>query len=746
LSLPLIIPVEIWHGTCFCHDSEKQAPNFGALPRARHASGAKNPVTAMNQSRRDFLQTTSLLAAALPLANLRLGAADTPSMTTKTPVPATLKRGLLFDDADLPRIRANTTDPRFAELWKTMLAADVAADTDFLEHKVRLTNHVIDLLHIQKILERSSFIYLVKRDPGQLALAKRAMNRMLDYPEWDSFVEGGKQVLGLQRATEGTFALLLAMDCLGDAVTAAERAAVEQAVLTKGVPACHAAVYGMKYPDRVKGWDWNPRSEVDEFRNISLKRWPLILNATNLKIIPTACLGMAACYFRGRLPQADGWLELARSSAKAFSTMYGSDGCYDEGVSYWGYTTLYLALFAEVLWRTQGIDDRQLINYPGSVRYALTMTNPTIDDHRKVRDFTHVQGYTMPTVKPEFDIVNFGDANGAVDVSVAAWVRRTHGDELSQYVAREIGEAKFHFGLIWYDPAASEAPPEPALLDHRMANDLVVSRTGWHAKDNVLALRSGGPANHEHADRNSVIFKAHGERLLHDPFRAAYVRAQPRWVLRTTEAHTAVLIDGKGHQYHQGEEGTNASWAVASVIDYRTGSGWMTVTSDATEAYSLVNDKVVRVHRTLVYLKPDIVIFLDRVALKDATATVQVRFQANNEDLAGQVAIDGDDFLITRPHATLLGRVARAAGRTVRAGQLALEEKDGVYPFAEVNSAAAAEHEILTVCSASPAGQAQGKLVITHADGTWRVQGTQGGLAVNVSLQAAGNAAPVVTV
>jgi hypothetical protein len=82
----------------------------------------------------------------------------------------------------------------------------------------------------------------------------------------------------------------------------------------------------------------------------------------------------------------------------------------------------------------------------------------------------------------------------------------------------------------------------------------------------------------------------------------------------------------------------------------------------------------------------------------------------------------------------------------VRAGQLALEEKDGVYPFAEVNSAAAAEHEILTVCSASPAGQAQGKLVITHADGTWRVQGTQGGLAVNVSLQAAGNAAPVVTV
>jgi hypothetical protein len=667
-------------------------------------------------------------------------------MTPNSPASPTLHRGLLFDQADQPRISANTKDPRFAELWKTMLEGDIAADTEFLEHQLRLTNHVMDLLRLQKIMERSSFIYFVNRDPAQLALAKLAMRRMTEFPEWDSFVEGGRQVLALQRASEGTVALLLTMDFLGDAVTPAEREAVEQAVLTKGIPACHATVYGLKYPDRVQGWDWNPRSEVDDFRNISLKRWPIILNATNLKIIPTSSLGIAACYFRGRLPQADAWLELARSSAKSFSTMYGSDGCYDEGVSYWGYTTLYLALFAETLWRTQGIDDRQLINYPGSVRYALSMTLPTINDHRRIPDFQHVQGFIMPMIKPEFDVVNFGDANGGVDVSVAAWVRRTHGDELSQYVAREIGEAKFHYGLIWYDPKASGVPPEPALLDHRMANDLVVSRTGWHAPDNVLALRSGGPGNHEHADRNSVVFKAYGERLLHDPFRAAYVRTQPRWLLRLTEAHTAVLINGKGHQYHDGSEGTNASWAVATVIGFNTGPGWMTVTSDVTDAYQLVNAQVTRVHRTLVYLKPDVVIFLDRVALKDAKASVQVRFQAYNEDLGGEVTVDGGDFLITRPNASLLGRVAPAAGRTVIASKLNLEEKDGIYPFAEVESAESAEHEILTVCSAQPKGGTHGKLEITSSAGQWRVRGTHGGLAIDVSLAAAGSGAPVIKI
>jgi hypothetical protein len=657
-----------------------------------------------------------------------------------------VRRGLFFDESDLPRIRANTTDPRFAEYWQAQLGADISADTKFLTDELRLTNHVVHLLRAQRILERASFIYLVNREPAQLALAKLAMRRMLDYPEWDSFLEGGRQVMGLQRATEGTVALLQALDCLGDAVTAAERAEVEQAVLTKGVPACYTPIYGMKYPDRVQGWSWNPRSEVDEFRHISLKRWPLIINATNLKIIPTACLGIAACYFRGRLPQAEGWLELARSSAKAFSTFYGSDGAYDEGVSYWGYTTLYLALFAEVLWRTQGIDDRNLINYPGTVRYALCNTMPTVNDHRKLADFTHIKGYTMPTVKPEFDIVNHGDSNGGIDVSVAAWVSRTHGDALSQFVAREIGEAKHLYGLIWYDPQAPSTAPEPALLDRRLSNDIVISRTGWKTDDNVLALRSGGPGNHEHADRNSVVFKAYGERLLHDPFRAAYMVQNPRWMLRLTEAHTAVLIDGKGHQYHDGSEGTNASWAFSRVIDFRTGDGWMTVTSDATDAYQLVNDRVVRMHRTLVFLKPDVVVFLDRVALKDATASVQVRFQLYNEDFGGQLAVDGQEFTITRPHATLLGRVASGGLVQVSAGRLPLEEKDGEQQFAEVSSAAAGEHEIVTVCSARPAGEAHGKLRISREGGHWRVQGRHGDRVVNVSLATAGDVAPVVTV
>ena len=84
----------------------------------------------MNTTRRTFLQTTSLLAATLPLTNLRLAGAESSAPTA----PAGRGRGLFFDESDLPRIRANTTDPRFAAYWQSLVTADLVDDTDFLEN------------------------------------------------------------------------------------------------------------------------------------------------------------------------------------------------------------------------------------------------------------------------------------------------------------------------------------------------------------------------------------------------------------------------------------------------------------------------------------------------------------------------------------------------------------------------------------------------------------------------------------
>ena len=473
----------------------------------------------MNPSRRDFLQKTSLLAAALPFARLRLAAAET---AAPAPVaPEGKRRGLLFDESDLPRIRANVANPRFAACWKAMVSADMADDTDFIEHHVRFNHHADDMLRVRTILERTAFVYVINGDPQQLTLARLAVHKLLEYPKWDLFLEGGRKVFGLQRASEAVIALALALDWLGDGLSAAERTEIERQIAVKGAPACYTSLYGMKYPDRVQGWALDPEEDYP-YKRTSLARWPLILNSTNLKMIPIAALGIAGCLLSGRHPQADVWLEMARSSAVAFSTLYGTDGSYGEGVSYWGYTTLHYALFVEVLWRTRGVDYRRIINFPGTIRYGVAMTLPRFGELANPHEKQENMGIPLALIPPRYDIVNFGDANGSYEISPAAWVARTFHDPVAQEVASTLGEAKSHYGLIWYDASERSSLPEPALLDDRMKNDLVVSRTGWAPDDSVVALRSGGPANHEHADRNSIIFKAHGDRLFNDPFRAAY--------------------------------------------------------------------------------------------------------------------------------------------------------------------------------------------------------------------------------
>jgi hypothetical protein len=672
-------------------------------------------------TRRTFLKSSVALAASLPFARLGLRGAEP---VAGSPSVSSAKKGLLFDAADLPRIRANTQHPRFKTLWTSLIDADLAADRKFLETAVKFNDHSVDMLRVRQILERSAFVYVVTSRDDHLAIAKLALRKLLDYPKWDYFLEGGKFVFGLQRAPEATIAAAYALDWLDGQLTPAEIAEIEKNIAEKGAPACYTSLYGLRYPDRVRGWGFDPEDNYP-YKIIDFRRWPLIINATNLKVIPTAALGIAATLLHGRHPEAAKWLEMSRTSARAFSTMFGDDGAYDEGVSYWGYTALHLAMLAEVLYRRLGIDDRKVVNYPGTVRYAMSMS--------------------MPTLGKPGDCVNFGDASTFGDNAVAGWVSTRFKDPVAQYIALNAGAPLSQYGLVWFDADAPSSPPPPAMLDSRNSLDLVVSRTGWDEKACVVGLRSGGPSNHEHADRNSVVFAAYGERLFHDPFHAAYPYTEPHWVLRLTKAHTAVLINGEGHQYHNGHEGTNASWAMAKVVAYQTGPNWMTVTSDATEAYELVTPDVARVDRTLVFLKPDVLLLLDRVKLKTTSVPVQARFQVYGDDLKAKLSVDAATFRIERPAATLQAQTHASGAVAVRLGKFDLTPDHGNHEYVEAESAAATEHTLLTVATAQPAGGTHGTLAIARNGAVWRVTGTHHGLKVDVTLRTA-DAVPTIAI
>jgi hypothetical protein len=650
----------------------------------------------MSPSRRVFLKESAVAAAGLSLLPLSAARAGTEESARERKA-----RGLLFDPADLRRMRETVTLPRFAAYWKSMRDADLAADTAFLRDELKLNNHAQHMLRARLILERTAFVYALTEDPAQLALARHAIDRLLQYERWDYFLEAGEHTIGLQRAPEATIAMVSALEFLGTALPSDLRNEIERQVADKGAPACYRTLYGMKYPERVRGWGFDPE-DVYPYR-FDLRRWPLILNSTNLKIIPVAGLMMAGCRLYGKHPQAQRWIDMALQSARAFATMYGPDGSYDEGVGYWGYTSLHLALALEVLYRRTGADHRDLINFPGTARYALAMA--------------------MPTIGRPKECINFGDAWTMGDTAVAAWTAGIRRDPLVQYVATNIGEVQSNYAILWHDPTVRSKAPAAALHNVRLSNDVVTGRTGWTERSSVAALRSGGPANHEHADRNSVIFAAYGERLFHDPYKAAYSYTDPHWLLRLTGAHTAVLIDGKGHQYHDGHEGTNASWAEAHVESYEDRKGDLFVTSDATEAYRLVLPGVTRVLRSMLFVKPDILILLDRIRLSDHPLSVQLRFQIDNSDGKGSVAADATGFRITRPHAHLQASVHGTTALAVRTGTLPLPSEHGVHPFAEVQSAEAVEHIILTVCTAQESGKPHGILRVQQSASGFEIVG-----------------------
>ncbi len=668
----------------------------------------------MPTTRRDFLKAGAIAAAGLPLIPALAHASGTelPDPAVVAPVAPPAPGGLFFDESDIPRMRQAVKHPHIAPYWKSITEADLAADLNFIRKEARLNNHSKDMLRVRQILERTSFAYALTGDTAQRDAARIAVDKMLEYPKWDYFLEGGQDVIGLQRAPEATIAMACASQWLAGAITKETVAEMERQIGEKGAPACFRTLYGMKYPDRVRGWGFDPTDDYPF--HVDLRRWPLILNSTNLKAIPIAGLGIAGCLLKGKHPQAENWIAMAESSARAFSVMYGPDGAYDEGAGYWSYTSTHIALLTEVIRRTLGRDISGIINFPGTVRYGLRMW--------------------MPVAGRPNDCVNFGDAFSIADLAVAAWTGSRLKDPVATWVAAHAGDPSSPWSVIWIDPSPEGEKPGVGMEDVRFSNDWVVSRSGWDAGDGVAALRSGGPSNHEHADRNSVIFKAHGERIYHDPYHAAYPYTDPLWVLRLTKSHSALLIGGQGHQYHDGHEGTNASFAESHVVKYEPSERSMVVTSDATAAYKLVNPDVNLVLRTVVFLKPDVLAVIDRVRLGANPLPVQARFQIDNSDGKGAVTADRGSFTVTRPGVTARAVAASAGGVTVRTAAIDVPADKGVFPYAEVESPASLDHFFLTVCGAHPASDPAAKIGLKAAGTSWEITAEREGRRAVVTI------------
>jgi hypothetical protein len=632
----------------------------------------------MKTSRREFIQQGGMALSGLYLAS------HLPIEGLFGSGPSAIRYGLFFDSERLPALQSRfVTDPLFAAFREKLQGLDRAVERKFQAEEVRYNDQLYDIARVANTIQDMAFLYAMTGDEDAAELSKESIRTIMKFPKWDYFLEGGTRVFGLQRAPASTIAVALACDWLGDKVDEEERKEWMTVMGERGCEACFLGLYGMRYKDRVEGWSVDTTSTYFEHRPgdiIDLSNWPTILDRTNLKAVPASALAIGAVAYErafGPSEKSDRWIEQAEYSVGTFKDLYAVDGSYPENISYGNYTSEHLTQASIILKRFGHANLTDIINWPGFVDFIVGMTMPTNDDPH--------------------GIVNFGDAGEGMMSAVPFWIADHFGDRRGQWFGKNMPRDHDMWSVLWYKPEiAEDVPPSGPTLYHSEL-DWMVMRTGYTPEDLVVAMRSGGPSNHEHADRNSIIVKCFGEPLVVDPYRPPYSYSDPSWMLRTTAGHSSLLINGHGHQYHDGSEGTNASKAVARIVRAEERTGYIYWSSDATPAYGLVDPETQSVVRTVVVLTElPAVIVMDKVLQGGDGAILTARHFAFNGDQKAVLQAKDGTFTIRRPAAWISGAAWSKEGVTCKSDMLPIPEERAVqHPFVDVMTMATAGDPLL---------------------------------------------------
>ncbi len=609
---------------------------------------------------------------------------------------------LFFLPQDLPRIRANTAVPVLRPLYQTFKKTHPEQVKPAIRTFLDSGDIVYDFPAPLRLMNQMALVHLVEPDPALERTLLEGIRFYLNQPKWDYFLDKENHVLGIQRASYTTKRLLWIREVLGDAIDEDLDQELLASIAEKGCIACFHTLDDMDNWAHDHGWDFDENHT--DFYKISMERWPMILGANNLRAAPTAALGMGALALQGQDSRANAWLKHAIDSSRKVLHLFSPDGSYFEGLSYADYTLRTLFSFFEA-YELQGgqVDWGNDANLDGVIDFILTMQMGR-----------HLDG------KP--DIVNYSDARSSVGAGIPSWIGRKTGNRYARWAADHCSNPRMFMDFLWYDSELPLVSPSPALKNVHNDLDWILCRTGWEPNDAYLAFKSGGPANHEHADRNSFIYKYNGERLLNDHFGAAYDWRHDGWPIRLTRGHNCVLIDGKGHTYHDGSEGTNDSQAYATVLNFEDRGGVVWWTSDATAAYLIDNLHVFKVLRTVIFAKPETVILIDQVQLRYRPQTVDLRFYPDNADGQGRISLGPSlTASIRRPAASLSIQTASENGLTTGIGKLDVPPETGDFPFLEIRSGETLNHEIITLFEATRTGKSASIAgTVSAIEGGWR--------------------------
>jgi len=342
-----------------------------------------------------------------------------------------------------------------------------------------------------------------------------------------------------------------------------------------------------------------------------------------------AC-GMAVAGFAvyDELPEAQRWIGLPLVKFKRTMEVLGPDGASHEGVGYWQYGVEYMLkfmalardllqveMFANEWWRNTA----SYALYLQLLRAAWSRGSNIVDIADCPRSNWYGPEYLLWKLAHEYND------------PAAQWQAN------EEFAANITGGGAPFLDLLWYDPAIQPQPPANLpTLKHFTDLGIVSARSDWTGNESLLVFKCGPFLGHEalkkltydaggghvHPDANHFLLFGDGEWLIKDDGYA------DKW----TGQHNTLLVDGQG----QTGEGTwfNGGLTMrqkdqATVLKAMSSPEVDVIVGDARPAYP---DKLglKRYVRTLIFLKPDVLIVLDDIEC-DGAKPLELRFHPEQQ-------------------------------------------------------------------------------------------------------------------
>ncbi|HVF09415.1 MAG TPA: DUF4962 domain-containing protein, partial [Abditibacteriaceae bacterium] len=383
--------------------------------------------------------------------------------------------------------------------------------------------------------------------------------------------------------------------------------------------------------------------------------------------------GLAAAGFAlfDEVGEATAWIGWPLESLRRTMTALGPDGASHEGMAYWGVGVEYLLKFMHLARDLLGVNLYNHAWWRNTAAYGQYLMLP--------RNSWTKQNH----------IVDFADCPRrhwcGPDYLLRA-LAHEYRDGYAQWLAHEIDDSNIDNPLrrwhnfLWFDPDIAPKPPrDRPTLRHFADMEIVSARSDWSGSESLVVFKCGPFIGHHaiqkfnrdlggihvHPDANHFVLFGAGEWLIRDD---GY---NPKW----TGQHNTLLIDGRG-QLGEGKSSFNANEPLGvkarpRVLRAAAGAELDHITGDATEAYPRELG-LKRYRRHLLFLKPDVLIIVDDIAL-DQPRALELRFHPEST----QAERDGAAFLARGKQAVLRMEPLTVEGVNVTVGDVAEQSRGG---------------------------------------------------------------------